>query len=93
MSLRTWSLREGNTKQEKLEGGKRRGKRQVQESRSKMREEDVPTQSQKEVELGLIVLSFQEVIVISTQTIPIEVDDMIVDVQEFHSPQQECQKR
>ncbi len=55
--------------------------------------EDVLNQSQKEAELGLAVPSFQEVLIAFVQTIPTEVDDMIVDVQEFCSPQQECPKR
>jgi len=42
-----------------LEGGKRRGKRQVQEFESKMQnKEDVPIQSHREVELGLAMPSF-----------------------------------
>jgi hypothetical protein len=42
-----------------LEGGKRRGKKQVQEFESKMQnKEDVPTQSHREVELGLAMPSF-----------------------------------
>ncbi len=60
----------------RLEGGKRRGKKQVQESGSKMQDkEDVPTQSQREIKFGLVVASFQEVLVSSIQTIPTKVDD------------------
>jgi hypothetical protein len=49
--------------------------------------EDVSIQSQREAKLGLVVPSVKEVLVTSIQTIPIEVDDTIIDVQEFHSPQ------
>lgn len=43
----------------RMEGGKRKGKRQILESASEMQnKEDVPTKSQKEAKLGLGVLSF-----------------------------------
>jgi hypothetical protein len=60
----------------RLEGGKRKGKRQIQEYKSKIQDkENVPIQSQKEVELNLAVTSFQKVPMTSTQTIPTEVND------------------
>jgi hypothetical protein len=55
--------------------------------------EDVPIQSQKEAKLGLVVPSLQEVLVTSIWTIPTKVDDVTLDIQEFHSPQQEHQRR
>jgi hypothetical protein len=55
--------------------------------------EDVPIQSQREAKLGLGMPSFQEVPMISTRTIPIEVDYVTIEVQEFHSPQQDSWKR
>jgi hypothetical protein len=55
--------------------------------------EDVPTQSQKEPKLNLVVPSLQNVSVPSIQNIPTEVDDANINIQEFHSPQQECQRR
>jgi hypothetical protein len=55
--------------------------------------EDVPTQSQREAELDLAMPSVQEVPLTSIRTIPTEVDNAIIDVQEFHSPQQECRRR
>jgi hypothetical protein len=48
--------------------------------------EDVPTQSQKEAKLGLVVPSLQEVLMTSIWTIPTKVDDVTLDIQEFHSP-------
>jgi hypothetical protein len=52
--------------------------------------ENVPTQSQKEAELDLAMPFLQEVPMISIQTIPTKVNNVIIDVQEFHSPQQKC---
>jgi len=55
--------------------------------------EDVPTQSQRKAELDLAMPSLQGVPVTSIWTIPTEVNNAIIDVQEFRSPQQECRRR
>jgi hypothetical protein len=47
--------------------------------------EDVPTQSQREIELSLVVPSLQKVPMISTRTIPTEVDYITIDIKEFRS--------
>ncbi len=49
--------------------------------------EDVPTQSQRKAKLDLAMPSLQEVPMTSIWTIPTEVDNAIIDVQEFRSPQ------
>jgi hypothetical protein len=55
----------------KMEGGKRKGKKQVLKSKLKMQDkEDVPIQSQREAKLGLAMASFQEVPLTSIRTIP-----------------------
>jgi hypothetical protein len=65
------ALEKETPNKKRLEGGKRRGNRQVQESRLDMQDkEDVPTQSQREVELSLVVPSLQKIPVTSTRTIP-----------------------
>ncbi len=88
------ALEKETSSKKRLEGGKRRGKKQVQESKSKMQDkEDVPTQSQREIKFGLVVASFQEVLVSSIQTIPTKVDDATPYVQKFCSPRQECWRR
>jgi hypothetical protein len=51
------------------------------------------TQSQREVKFDLAMPSLQEVPVTSIQTIPTKVDDAIIDIQEFCSPQQKCRRR
>lgn len=55
--------------------------------------EDIPTQSQIEVELGLGISSFQEVPMTSTQTIPTKEEDTTLDLLEFCFPQQEHWRR
>jgi hypothetical protein len=47
--------------------------------------EDVPIQSEKEVDLGLGISSLHEVPVISIWTTPTKEDDTTLDLLEFHS--------
>jgi hypothetical protein len=49
--------------------------------------EDVHTQSQREAKLSLAMASLQEVLMISIRTIPIEVKDATLNIQDFYSPQ------
>ncbi len=93
-SSRTWSLGEGNTKQEEIGGGEKEGKEmslgvQIRNARQRR----CLTQSQREVKFDLAMPSLQEVPVTSIQTIPTKVDDAIIDIQEFCSPQQKCRRR
>jgi hypothetical protein len=49
--------------------------------------EDVPTKSHRKEKLSLAMASLQEILVISIRTIPTEVKDMILNIQEFWFPQ------
>jgi hypothetical protein len=87
----TWSLGEGDTKQEEIGGGQKEGK----ETNSKVWIKDVgegrcphSILERSRVWLGIFSGSYSFI-----QTIPIEVDDVTLNVQEFHFPQHECWKR
>ncbi len=81
------TLEKETPSKKRLEWGKKRGKRQIQEFGLEMQDkEDVPIQSKRKAQLGLAMASFKEVPMTSTQTILAKVEDTILNIQEFHSP-------
>ncbi len=82
------ALEKETPSEKRLERGKRRGTRQVQEFGFEMQDkEDVPNQSQREIELALAMASLQKLQMTSTHIILTKLNDTTTDAQEFCFPQ------
>ncbi len=78
------ALKKETPSMKRFERGKKRGKSQVQEFGFEMQDnEDVLTQYQREVELGLAMASFQGLPMTSTHIILTKLNDVSIDAQEF----------